>query len=59
MTNFLVRYCNVQKANDSCNGILITRGVQEYEINIIYPLHVTVFDALLDNDKKEADTAGE
>ena len=28
-TNYLFRFCNVQKVNEACNGSLIIREVQE------------------------------
>ena len=33
--------------------------VQEHGMKILYPLHVTGFDTLLDGDKKETETARE
>ena len=56
--NYLVRFHNVQRASEACNGILITRGVQEHGMKIMYPFNFTRFDVMLDNAKKEADTAG-
>ena len=58
-TDYLVRFCNFQKANEAYNGIPITRGVQEYGMKILYPLNVTGFYTLQENDKKEAEIAGE
>ena len=57
MTNYLVRFHNYQNSNDACNGSLITRGLQDHGMNILYPLPVTGFESLQNNDKKEAETA--
>ena len=43
-TDYLVRFCNAQKVNESCNESMITKGVQEHGMNIIFPLHNNVFD---------------
>ena len=37
----------------------MTRGFQEHRFKIVYPLHITEFDAILDDDKKDADISGE
>ena len=58
-TRDLARFCNDQRVNEACNGSLITRGYQEHGVKIIYPLHVTGFDALQDYDSKETDISGE
>ena len=58
-TNYLFRFYNYHKVNDAWNGSLISRGVQEHGMKIIYPLHVTSFNTLPDNHNKEAETAGE
>ena len=50
-TNYLVRFRNSQKVNEVYNGRLISRGVQEHVIKILYPLNETDFDALSDNGK--------
>ena len=42
-TDYLVRFRNTQKVNEASNGSLITRGVQEYGIKIIFSLHNTGF----------------
>ena len=55
-TDYLIRFRNSQKANKACNENLVTRIFQEHGMEIIYPLHVTGFDAISDNEKKEADT---
>ena len=57
-TDYLVRFCNTQKINKACNGIIIPIGVHENWMNILYPLHVTSFTAMQDNDRNEADIAG-
>ena len=51
-TDYLVRFHNAQKVNEECNGILIAKGVQDHGINIIFPLHNTVFDSLQEYEKK-------
>ena len=38
---------------------MITRGVQEHGIKILFPLHTNGFGALQDDDKTEEETAGE
>ena len=58
-TNYLVRFRNTQTVNESCNGIQITRGVQEHGMKILFPLHTTGFYALHNSDKKEAETSVE
>ena len=55
-TNYPVRLRNAQRENEACNESLIKRGVQEYGMKIVYPLHATGFDTLQENDKKEVDT---
>ena len=57
-TGYLVRFLNLQKANEACNGSLISRGFQEHGMDIIFPLHVTGFDTLLGGNNKEDETAG-
>ena len=57
--DYLVRLRKAQKVNEACNGSLTTRGVQEHGMKNLFPLHTTVFDSLQDNEKKEAETAGE
>ena len=42
-TDYLVRFRNAQKVNEACNGRLITRGVQEHGMEILFQLHTTVF----------------
>ena len=51
-TEYLVRFCNSHKVNDAFNGSLITRGVQEHGVNILFPLYTTVFGLLQENYKK-------
>ena len=58
-TDYLVRFCNLHKVNKAFNGSLISRGFQEHGIKIIYQLHVTGFDSILDDYNKESDKAGE
>ena len=45
-TDYLVRFCNAQKVNEACDGILITKGIQEHGIKTRFPLHNNVFDSL-------------
>ena len=45
-TDYLVRFRNAQKVNEACNGSLITKGVQEHGVKIIFPLNNTGFDSL-------------
>ena len=59
MTDYLVRLCNDHKVNEAFNGNLIKRGVKEHVMKILYQLHVTGFDALSENGKKEGETTGE
>ena len=56
-TNYLFIFKNAHEVNEACNGSIISRRVQEHGMKILYPLHVTGFDTLLDGDKKETDTA--
>ena len=58
-SNYLFRFHNFQKVNEAYNGSLITRGLQDNGMNIIYLLHTTGFDITQDDDKKEAETVGE
>ena len=44
ITDYLVRFHNTQKVNEAYNGILITRGVQEHMMKILFPLHNIGFD---------------
>ena len=53
-TNYLVRFRNAQKVDEACNGILITKGVQEHGMNILFPLHNIVFDSLKQDKKRES-----
>ena len=57
-TDYLVRFRNAQEANEACNGSLITRGVQEHGMQIIFPYHNNRFDSLQEYDKKEPEKAG-
>ena len=58
-TDYLFRFLNTHKFNEACNGSLITRGVQEHGIRIIFPLHNTGFYLLQENGKKEVEAEGE
>ena len=59
ITNYLVRFRNAQKVNEACDGSLITKGVQDHEMNIRFPLHNTGFDSLQEDENKEAENSGE
>ena len=50
--DYLDRFRNVQKLNEAFNVILITRGVQENGMKILFPLQVIEFDSLQDDYKK-------
>ena len=58
-TDYLVRFRNAQKVNEACNRSLITKGVQEGGIKILFPWQNTGFDSLQEDDKKEAEKSGE
>ena len=58
-TDYLVRFCNDQKFNEACDRILITKGVQEHRMKIIFPLHNNELGSLQEDEKKEAEKAGE
>ena len=58
-TNYLVRLLNDQKVNEACDGSLITKGIKEHGMKIIFPLHNTGFDSLQEDEKKEAEKSGE
>ena len=58
-TDYLFRFCNSQKANEACNVSIITGGVQEHGMNIIFPFHNTGFDYLQEDENKEAEKVGE
>ena len=57
--NYVVKFGNARKFNESCNGSLIAKGVQEHGMNIIFPLQNTVFYFLQEDEKKEAERPGE
>ena len=57
-TEYLFKSHNAQRVNESFNVSLITRGVQEYGMNILFPFHNNGFYLLQENEKKEAETAG-
>ena len=44
ITDYLVRFHNAQKFNEACNGSLITKGVQDHGMKILFPLNNTGFD---------------
>ena len=58
-TNYLVRFRNAQKVNESCDRSLITKGVQEHGMNIILPLHNTGFESIQEDENNEVEKAGE
>ena len=58
-TDYLVRFRNAQKANEACDGIMITKGVQEHGTKILFPWHNTVFDYIQEDENKETEKAGE
>ena len=58
-TDYLVGFRNAQKVIEVCKRSLITRGVQENGMNIIFPFHNTEFDYLREGENKEAEKAGE
>ena len=58
-TEYLVRFCSAHEVNLACNGSLTQRGVQENVKNILFPFHNTGFYFLQEDDKEEADKAGE
>ena len=58
-TNYLVIFRNYQKVNEVFYKILITRGIQEHGIKILFLLHTTGFDLLKDYEKKKGETVGE
>ena len=57
-TDNLVKLWNAQKFNEAWNGRLISRGVQEYGMKILYPLHITRFHTLSDNENNNVKTPG-
>ena len=59
ITDYLIRFRNIQRVNEACDGSLITKGVQEHGTNISFPLHNTEFDSLQEYKKEEAEKAGE
>ena len=58
-TDYLFRFRNAQKVNESCDGRLITKGVQDPGMNIRFPLNNTGFDSLQEDENKEAENSGE
>ena len=55
----MVRFHNYQKFNEACDGSLITKGVQYHGMNIRFQFKNNGFDYLQEDDKKEAEKAGE
>ena len=58
-TDYLVRFRNAQKFNEACNGSLITKGVQEHGMKILFPLKNPIFYSLQEDENKEAENSGE
>ena len=58
-TNYLVRFLDAQKFNEACNGSLITKGLQEHGMKVLFPLHNTGFHYLQEDKKKETEKAGD
>ena len=58
-TDYLVRSRNNQKVNEACNGSLITKGLQENGMKILFLLNNTGFNSLQEDKKKEAEKSGE
>ena len=58
-TDYLVRFRNAQKANEACDGIMITKGVQEHGTKILFPWHNTVFEYIQEDENKDTEKAGE
>ena len=56
--DYLVRFRDAHKVNEACNGVLITKGVQEHWMKIISPFHNTGFDSLQEYKKKNSGKAG-
>ena len=52
-TDYLVRFRNAQKVNEACNGSLITKGVQEHGMNILFSFNNTGFYSLSEYEKKD------
>ena len=58
-TNYLVRFRNAQKFNEACNRSLITKGIQEYGMKILFLFQNTGSDSPKEDKKKEAEKSGE
>ena len=58
-SDYLRRFRNDQKVNESCDGSLITKGVQEHGIKIRSPLNNSGFDSLQEDEKNEEEKARE
>ena len=54
----MVRFRNAQKVNETCNGSLCNKGIQEHGMDIFFPLYNTVFYSLQEYDKKESEKTG-
>ena len=44
-TDYFVRFRNAQKFNEACDRNLITKGIIEHGMKIIFPLQFTGFDS--------------
>ena len=55
----MVRFRNAQKVNESCDVSLITKGVQENGMNIIFPLHNKGFGSIQEDEKNKTEKSGE
>ena len=58
-TEYLDRLRNAQKVNEACNGRLITNGIHEHGMKILFPLHNNGFDFTKEDNKKDTEKAGE
>ena len=58
-TYYLVKSHNAQEVNKACNISLITKGIQENGMKIIFPWYNTGFYSLQEDDKKEAEKSVE
>ena len=52
----MIRLRNSQKVNKACDVSLISKGVQEHGMKILYILYVTAVDVMLDYEIKYAET---
>ena len=53
-TDYLVRFLNSQKLNEACNVRLITKGIQDHVVNILFSLQNNLFGSLQEDEKKGA-----